>query len=168
MLTFTDCEITDPHSYHFMLYVIQSGGESAPVKIGYTQDAARLRGRLKSLQCGNPETLRVLVTVDGAGPQSERALHRALGRHRIRNEWYTFAPPLRALVAAIDADPRLNLIAWARETAAAEARAAAREAHGPRRRGARLRRKSRRAAEAAVERQLAAGMQVRYEDAPRP
>ncbi len=105
-----------------MVYVFQSGNGRGPVKIGYTQDEQRLKGRLKSLQCGNPTELKLLVVLPYAGPRTERALHKAFGRHRIRNEWYTYAAGIQRFVAAAKADKILNVTEWIAEYEKAVAR----------------------------------------------
>lgn len=68
-----------------MIYFIQCGN-SGPIKIGFTTDGG-LRKRLRSLQIGNHELLRVLKTVCGDHAE-ERALHSRFASSRIRGEWF--------------------------------------------------------------------------------
>ena len=56
------------------------------VKIGTSRDP---RGRLKELQSGNPNPLRILATFQG-GRLMEQHLHRVLGRFRVAGEWFDF------------------------------------------------------------------------------
>ena len=65
------------------VYFIQQG-DDGPIKIGIAREpAARLRG----LQTGNPEQLRILRAVEGSF-FVEWSLHSAFAESRIRGEWF--------------------------------------------------------------------------------
>lgn len=62
-------------------------GEEGPVKIGWT--AGPVEARLRQLQVGSPEELRLLGTLhteDAA--ELERELHGRFASYRVRGEWY--------------------------------------------------------------------------------
>lgn len=84
------------------VYFIQSG-EGGPVKIGYAIDVA---SRLSGNQVGNPVILKLLATCEG-GKALERQFHKALGRIRLRAEWFEWHPALSTMVEEIGrgADP---------------------------------------------------------------
>jgi hypothetical protein len=64
------------------LYFIQAG--DGPIKIGISDDPA---ARLRDLQCGNAEELRILLTEAG-NIRAEQVAHQAFERCRIRGEWF--------------------------------------------------------------------------------
>lgn len=70
-------------------YAIQAG-EGGPVKIGVTRDPVQ---RLKTLQTGNPETLRGLAAWRVL-PGEERLIHDDFASVRIRGEWFHPTPEL--------------------------------------------------------------------------
>ena len=80
-----------------MLYFIQAGGRRGPIKIGHS---ISVKARLDSLQCGNPQPLRVLCARDFEG--HERALeswwHRVFAEDRIRGEWFRCTDKLRLFI----------------------------------------------------------------------
>lgn len=62
------------------------GGDFDAVKIGYTaDDSAALR--LRDLQCGNPNRLRIIAEVFGTR-EDERSLHREFASRRLSGEWF--------------------------------------------------------------------------------
>lgn len=66
------------------VYVIRAG-KNNPVKIGV---AKKPLVRLKTLQTGNPQTLRLLLVVPG-GERLEAALHHRFAEYRLdRSEWF--------------------------------------------------------------------------------
>ncbi len=65
-----------------MTYLIQ-GEYGGPIKIGFTRSS--LRGRLSSIQTGNPERLRVVLRIPG---DRERELHQAFAEYRLGGEWF--------------------------------------------------------------------------------
>lgn len=65
------------------IYFIESETQSA-VKIGF---ATNVYTRLKGLQTGNPDTLKLLAHVRSTYG-AEQVLHKALVEHRIMLEWY--------------------------------------------------------------------------------
>lgn len=66
------------------VYFIQA--DSGPMKIGHADDAAV---RLRKLQCGSYERLRLIRLVEGGRP-TERWLHRHFRSLHIRGEWFDF------------------------------------------------------------------------------
>jgi|HigsolmetaGSP12D_1036236.scaffolds.fasta_scaffold01876_5 T5orf172 domain. len=71
------------------IYVIASR-EEGPVKIGYSDDPSR---RLKQLQTGHPETLRIFYQEEiGYGRRKasllERIIHKQNVHKRLKGEWY--------------------------------------------------------------------------------
>jgi hypothetical protein len=86
------------HGATFRVYFIQAG-EDGPIKIGCAVDVPR---RLKVLQTGNVEVLRLLCDFEG-GPEEERRLHRLFAGHHLRGEWFR---------------PSIELLDWTALTAA--------------------------------------------------
>ena len=76
------------------VYFIRAG-ESGPVKIGKADDVME---RLAGLQCGNPEPLRLIRTLDG-GQFEEYWLHRHYRPLRLRGEWFTFCASMLTIEA---------------------------------------------------------------------
>lgn len=81
------------------IYFIQSGepADRGPIKVGIAKDPAK---RMRDLQIGNPERLRLLgfsdLEVDGF---QEGLLHLELAEHRLSGEWFR---PHRDLYDVID------------------------------------------------------------------
>ena len=75
------------------VYFIQQGTRG-PIKIGVAVDIA---ARIKTLQTGCAEPLRVLATVPGS-QQAEHALHRQFADLRMEGEWFSPAPELIAYI----------------------------------------------------------------------
>ncbi len=71
------------------VYFIQPGKRQL-VKIGV---AHRPKDRLKELQTGSPDAIRVIGELPGGMPV-ERALHRCLGWYRERGEWFRMSAPI--------------------------------------------------------------------------
>lgn len=65
------------------VYFIQAG-QDGPIKIGVSDSVF---DRLKALQTGNPEPLRLIAAVIG-DTQDELALHRRFRRQRLIGEWF--------------------------------------------------------------------------------
>ena len=70
------------------VYLLQAGLRG-PIKIGV---ARNVRRRLKTLQTGNHQELRVLAVIpcgtDGSARNLESQLHRKFSKSRIRGEWF--------------------------------------------------------------------------------
>ena len=72
------------------VYIIQSGtSKKAPIKIGMSDEPEK---RIKQLQTGNPQLLRIIISIKCNSRQHaydlERTLHRMLERNNILNEWF--------------------------------------------------------------------------------
>jgi hypothetical protein len=92
------------------IYFIESETQNA-VKIGFTAD---VQARLKGIQTGNPDPLTLSAHVR-ATFGAEQVLHKALGKFRIRLEWYEANELLWALQNEIE-DAFLDLaMAWIAE-----------------------------------------------------
>jgi hypothetical protein len=70
------------------------------VKVGYTQSKSLFR-RLKHLQIGNSQRLRILATCDGDFT-AEFNLHCRFRNLRIRGEWFNLNDELAALIRSCD------------------------------------------------------------------
>lgn len=70
------------------LYIIASN-TNGPVKLGYSDNPER---RLKQLQTGNPENLKIFhceeIEVDNIR-KAEKSLHTTLGYKRLKGEWFS-------------------------------------------------------------------------------
>jgi hypothetical protein len=71
------------------VYLIQAGS-GGPVKIGAARNPAM---RLQTLQTSHHETLRLVRVVEG-NSVVERWFHKRFSSHRIRGEWFRFAPDM--------------------------------------------------------------------------
>lgn len=70
------------------LYIIAAGADG-PCKIGI---ATAPSGRLRELQTGHPEALRVWhISECGAAPTLEREMHRYFGAKRLKGEWFSIS-----------------------------------------------------------------------------
>lgn len=74
------------------IYFIQSA--CGHIKIGTSTDPEY---RLRELQCGNPQPLKMLGIVCG-GPRYERWLHRKFKASRVRGEWFLPCQDLLRLI----------------------------------------------------------------------
>lgn len=79
------------------IYFVQSGDDGA-IKIGTTQTSDRVR----NLQTGNPEPLKVLRTIRDVPNGLELILHRVFADLRVRGEWFKPDERLLSFVAADD------------------------------------------------------------------
>lgn len=73
------------------VYIIQAGNKNrAPIKIGVSDDPFK---RLKQLQTGNAELLRLLMTFECDDKQHaftlEKTLHEMLSNESVLNEWFS-------------------------------------------------------------------------------
>lgn len=80
------------------MYAIQAG-DSGPVKLGIAKSP---RLRMKTLQTGNAEVLRVIATWR-IPIAAEKEIHAELAAHHIRGEWFRPHPEVIAFVQASDA-----------------------------------------------------------------
>lgn len=72
------------------VYFVQAG-ESGPIKIGFTEKS--LSNRIRSLQTGCPEVIRVLGTISGQR-ETELKLHSRFKQHRKQGEWFDPHPEI--------------------------------------------------------------------------
>lgn len=82
--------ILRPANLIFMIYFVQ-GIQSKLIKIGYTDTS--LESRLKTLQSGSPDILRVIGTAHGSR-REEQFLHRLFARYNVYGEWFNPSPEL--------------------------------------------------------------------------
>lgn len=86
-----------------MIYFIKS---KRFVKIGYT--AKEPEKRLAQLQTGNPETLKLLGTIEGT-PEVEKALHNYFNRFHFRGEWFCIKGELQMCLGVSFVDNYLKI-----------------------------------------------------------
>ena len=67
------------------LYFIQSS-KTGEIKIGRSKHPQK---RLKNLQTGNPNTLKIIISLEGLGWR-EKELHETLKRWRGSGEWFSY------------------------------------------------------------------------------
>lgn len=79
-----------------MIYFIEAG-DGGPIKIGRAVDP---ESRLRQLQTGTPERLRLLAVVAGSR-DLESDIHRRLAAHRRSGEWFEPAPDVFAVMAEL-------------------------------------------------------------------
>jgi hypothetical protein len=68
-----------------VIYFIQQGHDG-PIKIGLAETERDCEHRLRLLQVGNPQRLRLLAVMGGR-MDCDKALHAVFVRGRIRGEW---------------------------------------------------------------------------------
>ena len=90
-----------------IVYFVQMA-HAKHVKIGV---AINLKQRLETLQCANPEPLKVLATAPG-GRQQEERLHRHLAEWRLTGEWFLWNEHTRQAVAMARAGSTCSEIAY--------------------------------------------------------
>jgi hypothetical protein len=73
-----------------MIYFVQAGDDSRPIKIGYARNVGK---RIATMQTGCPDELNLLAVMDG-DEDVERSLHGLMGHLRVRGEWFRPAPEL--------------------------------------------------------------------------
>lgn len=76
------------------VYFIQCGPYC---KIGTGQVTTRLR----ALSTANPEPLKLLRVIPGAGHRVERSLHSQFRKLRVRGEWFHYTAPLKEFVEGL-------------------------------------------------------------------
>ena len=72
-----------------LVYFVQAGDTSGPVKIGYVNSEDALEKRMESLQIANYQPLAIIRLIYGLS-QTERWFHKHYHRLQIRGEWYAF------------------------------------------------------------------------------
>jgi hypothetical protein len=65
------------------------------IKIGY---AANSKGRLRDLQCGAADRLRLVRVIANVGQPTERWLHKKFAHLRLSGEWFQFSPEMLHIV----------------------------------------------------------------------
>jgi hypothetical protein len=94
LLTTRFFALSDEDSTTGRVYFVEAG-LGGPVKIGTT--TGHVNERLRELQTGNAERLRLLGTVRGGVP-TERRLHGWFRYARLRGEWFQPVPELREFI----------------------------------------------------------------------
>ncbi len=84
-----------------MIYFLQSGNEEGPVKIGYASKQAG--HRLRGLQIGNPDLLRMIRVLPGTR-KTERLLHARFADFWLRGEWFRFDSAMLTIEIPIGAE----------------------------------------------------------------
>ena len=102
-----DAIVANTNHRKVFVYIVMM--PSGPLKIGSARNVAR---RLAMLQTGNPEKLTILSTYAVAADQAvlaEKAIHRALYRHRLIGEWFRLSPEqAKAAVESAIAQPHMR------------------------------------------------------------
>jgi hypothetical protein len=91
-----DVEILQPE-HREIGHVYFIGATDGPIKIGYTSKAPEQR--VKEIQTGNPERLKVLAKTPGS-QRLETAFHAIFATQRMVGEWFRRTPELARLVEA--------------------------------------------------------------------
>lgn len=91
-----------------LVYFIRSGSDG-PIKIG-SSTLRSVRGRIASLQIGNPEQLQLIaILICERCMQMEQALHMHLAEHRLNGEWFRADDRVLAFATLAEAG-RLDMI----------------------------------------------------------
>jgi hypothetical protein len=90
-------KVRSPPPSHIVYFV---GGESGPVKIGWTQQP--IKDRLKCIQNGSPVKLHVLATAN-RHRIAEKWYHRQFASSRLHGEWFDRTPELLAEIERLNA-----------------------------------------------------------------
>jgi hypothetical protein len=77
------------------------------VKVGCAYDPY---DRLKTLQCANPNKLKIEALLRGSHKR-ERELHTALKKYRVRGEWFRLCPETEAVIREIGRPSRVKMLA---------------------------------------------------------
>jgi hypothetical protein len=95
----------ESHGREVFTYFIRAA-RAGLVKIGHSVDPDE---RMASLQTANGDDLEMIGHARG-GHDLERYLHKRLGVHRRRGEWFTLAPEVAAVIAEVlsASDPLLR------------------------------------------------------------
>ena len=88
--------ITSSQSNSVVYFLQVSTGQ---VKIGYTREGS-LKSRIRELQIGNHQELKLIRAVKGGGRQ-ESWLHYHFRAHRIRGEWFEFCEEMLTIIPSI-------------------------------------------------------------------
>lgn len=80
------------------------GGETGPVKIGYSID---VKARLSSIRSHSPVPLSILATRSG-GRFREWAYHEQFAAHRLHGEWFERVPEIEAEIAKLSSPTPLT------------------------------------------------------------
>jgi hypothetical protein len=90
---------TKPPANHLVYFV---GGETGPVKIGFTQQP--IKARLVCIQNGSPIKLHVLATLN-CTRINERFYHERFAAHRLHGEWFERTPEIQAEIDRLSRNP---------------------------------------------------------------
>jgi hypothetical protein len=90
------------------VYALQARTVEGPIKIGYSLNVQR---RMASLAIASPVELELLGFIAGC-QQLEQQLHRLLGDHNLKGEWFRPQHKVRQLVELIGAGDVFALANW--------------------------------------------------------
>lgn len=79
-----------------MIYFVRANGTDK-VKIGYSKDHATFKGRLSSLQTGQPWKLEVLRLIEGGEQWMETWFHQVFASCHTSGEWFVYNPMMMEL-----------------------------------------------------------------------
>ena len=74
-----------------MVYFLLENIESGHIKVGHAKKLYGKRGRLETLQVGNPRRLLPIATIDGNNKDSkklEKQIKKDLNDYNVRGEWF--------------------------------------------------------------------------------
>lgn len=80
------------------IYFAQAQMPGGLIKVGKAKDVA---SRISNLQHGMPFELKLIASIEGEVGHAEICIHRRLGQHRVRGEWFSPHPDVFALIAEL-------------------------------------------------------------------
>lgn len=92
-----------------MIYFIQPG-EIEKVKIGYSR--GDVKARMRTLQTGSCEILKLLGVIPNGTVELERRLHEKFKAHHLHLEWFALAPEIKALIERKTKFPAYDFRGW--------------------------------------------------------
>lgn len=80
-----------------MIYFLRDEAYNA-VKIGYSSNYETFKKRLRSLNCGRPVDLSILLIQEGGNLHSEKQLHEVFRPLLIQREWFKYQGKLKEFI----------------------------------------------------------------------
>lgn len=77
------------------------GGDEGPVKIGYSCNP---KARLRQMQTGSPQVLRILAIDEDGSPEVERWYHERFAAYRQKGEWFERCPEILAEIERLSVE----------------------------------------------------------------